>query len=358
MPQLPFTLRPTYSVNELSQPPLAASTACTLDEYQAFVDSQAGANFFHHRRWIELLRDHYGLEQVIACSRAIPSGNIVAAAAFLATKNMLGVSSLQSLPFTDTITLLGSKPGIARLSEYLNAEYGLRYGSIWVRTPQRDAVESRWVRHTVDCGPPIEAIRSRFDRRVRTNLRKAIARGLTFSTSDSPEAIEAFYALQVKTRRRLGVPVQTRRFFLDLYDRIIRRGHGFVGLVRCGNLTLAAGVFLHHNGKVVFKYSASDHSASILRPNDVLTDGGLVWAATNGMDEFDFGISRRDQLGLCRFKSKLGATTTPVIAHYISGKPTAYAEDSGLMSIASTVIRHSPDFVCKTLGSLFYRYSQ
>ena len=82
------------------------------------------------------------------------------------------------------------------------------------------------------------------------------------------------YGLHVNSRRRLGLPVQPRRFFRLLWSRMIQPDLGRVLLVDVGTDTVAGAVFLTWNRTVVYKYGASDPRYWAVRPNNLLFWGG------------------------------------------------------------------------------------
>ena len=102
-----------------------------------------------------------------------------------------------------------------------------------------------------------------------------------------------------------------------------------------------------------FEPAALEH-----RPNEFLSYHGIRLAVEKGCSTFDFGISKCDQTGLRRFKSKFGATETPVHNANITGKVQPLAEDSRALKLVSFAIKRSPPLVCRALGEIFYRYSQ
>ena len=73
---------------------------------------------------------------------------------------------------------------------------------------------------------------------------------------ESAADVETFYRLHLQTRRRLGVPVQPRRFFALLLERVIRTGLGFVLTAHRDNVPVAGALFCAWNGTVMCKYSA------------------------------------------------------------------------------------------------------
>ncbi|MCA9216340.1 MAG: GNAT family N-acetyltransferase, partial [Planctomycetales bacterium] len=330
-----------------------------IEEYQNFVDQHPQSIVFHHRRWLELLCDQHGFGLHLP---AVTDGtSILAAIPFLETKSIFGKRKLISLPFTDSVGLLGDSKALAALTRRLTSSPYDKFDTIVIRTNQPTSVDSAdpaWVRHTIALDRPFEQVYSGFERRLKTNLRRARKSDLTFSCHTSAEAVQEFYNLQLMTRRRLGVPVQPRRFFCRLRERLLEEGFGHIALVRQGTKTVAAGVFLHYNGTMIYKYSAADPSALECRPNEFLTYNAIKRSIELGCHLFDFGISNQSQDGLRRYKRKFGATEETVYREFITGEQRPLTEDSAAMTFASALIRNSPFFVCRALGETFYRYSQ
>jgi lipid II:glycine glycyltransferase (peptidoglycan interpeptide bridge formation enzyme) len=192
---------------------------------------------------------------------------------------------------------------------------------------------------------------------VQRNVQKARRAGLEFAQRTDADAMEAFYRLHVLTRRKLGVPVQPKRFFRLLWQRLIARGLGYVALVLKQAEPIAAGVFLTFNNTVTYKYAASQPAALADRPNDWLVYNALRIAAEDGYRVFDFGISALKQEGLRRFKRGWGAVEIDVHTAQLVGRATTPVEESILFRVTSRVIRHSPAVVCRSLGEVFYRFA-
>ena len=160
------------------------------------------------------------------------------------------------------------------------------------------------------------------------------------------------------TRKKLGVPVQSKKYFLGLYEKLIKSGLGFVGVVSRKNVPIAAVVLLGFNGRLVYKYAASDPAALEDRPNDWLVYHSIRLAAEEGYRVFDFGITDKKQDGLRRFKSKWGAVESDIFYSFILGKPDLDGGPSRAVRLAGEVIKRSPTAVCRVLGQAFYKYSQ
>ncbi|MDH3223275.1 MAG: GNAT family N-acetyltransferase [Gemmatimonadota bacterium] len=327
------------------------------DQWRDFALSHPDSTTFHHPEWQELLRSHYGFRWMAPA--LVERGDIVAAAPFLETRTFSGRRKLTCLPFSDCVTPLARGPD--HLAEYwraLQQEPLNRYPSVVVRTggpapPVPSGTD--WVRHLVDLRRAEEPLV--LPSSVRRNLRKAERAGLTYARRADPGAIEEFYRLHVLTRRKLGVPVQTRGYFRALHERIIASGLGFVGAVSRGSEVIGAGVFLQFGSTLIYKYGASHPAALSDRPNELLFARTLGIAQDEGYARFDFGVTRRTNEGLRRFKEKWGGVESPVFHAYIRGHPPDGSRPGVAHRVAATAIRRSPTFVCRALGAALYRYA-
>jgi lipid II:glycine glycyltransferase (peptidoglycan interpeptide bridge formation enzyme) len=171
------------------------------------------------------------------------------------------------------------------------------------------------------------------------------------------DLLSTFYSLHVATRRRLGTPVQPRRYFELLWERIIAPGHGFVLVAEAEGAPIAAAVFLAANGEIVYKYSASDTAAWSLRPNNALLWHAIKWGCENGYERFDFGRSELDNEGLRSFKRSWGAAELPLVVSTFGETGTRSAGTGPVGALAASLIRRSPEIACRAAGALLYRYA-
>lgn len=332
----------------------------TVDEWQEFVEGQVNSFIFHHRKWLELLHGHYGFQ--IRIPSIASNGRIRVAIPFLQTRNLRGRKKLISLPFTDYVPVLSQEQlAVATLCQTIQNDLRDKYDTIIIRSDEPisgfESV-SHGVRHEMRTDIPLEQIEASFDTAIRRNLLKAERKQLEFVKRTDDSAIEIFYRLHVLTRKRLGVPVQSKSYFRKLNHELIANGLGFVGLVTKENRPIAAGVFLGFNGRLIYKYAASDPCSLDHRPNDWLVYNSIRLAAEEGYRIFDFGITDRKQEGLRRFKSKWGATESDVFYNQVLGEPDRNIGPSCAVRIASEIIKRSPTAVCRVLGKAFYKYSQ
>ena len=332
----------------------------TIEQWQAFVETFERSSNFHHRQWIELIRNQYGFTLHIPA--LVKGDEILAGLPIFQTRSLSGKRKLISLPFTDYLPILSKSPfHLNELAQKIQTHFGSRYHSIVLKTdrpiPSAEN-QSHQVVHVLRTDRPLKEIEADFANPIRVNLRKAKRRGLDFQIHNDRKALDIFFQLHTLTRRKLGVPVQPRSYFDRLQTEIIEIGMGNIGIVTKQNRPIAAGVLLSSNRRLIYKYAASDPDALADRPNDWLVYHCIKMAVDNGCKYFDFGISEKAQEGLRRFKKKWGAEESDIFHNYLAGSPEVDTDPSTAVRVAGEVIKRTPTIVCKTLGRVLYKYSQ
>ncbi len=328
-----------------------------------FVLASEVATPFHHPAWATLLGDCYRYS-AFALALDDAEGRIAAGVPVLDVTNRLTGKRWVSLPYTDACPpLIGSRGSMEELVAGLEEER--RRGGIpqlecraeLAGSPVRPCTEA--VIHTLPTGPDLEQMERGLKRSVRQHIAKGRRSGVTVRRAETLEELaDTFYALHVRTRKRQGVPVQPRGYFVRLWQRILEPGLGFCLLAESGDRPIAGAVFLAWKNTVVYKYSASDHRYLGLRPNYVLLWEAICWSGANGYETLDFGRTDLDHSGLRHFKSSWGAREEPLVYSTLG---EASGGGQGLSSrgapLLSPVIRHSPPGVCRAIGELLYRYA-
>jgi hypothetical protein len=190
------------------------------------------------------------------------------------------------------------------------------------------------------------------------NLRnQAVRNGVRVTQGSTRQDVAAFYRVHTLTRRRHGVPVQPRRFFDLLWNRVLAPGHGFVAIATLDGEVQSAAVFLVHNGTLVNKYHGSDPRLPEKRAGYLLDWEMMVAGCTAGCHTLDLGRSDPDAAGLRLYKSLWGAAETPLIYTHVSRIPPAAHHGSSVGGLSRQIIRRSPPWVCRALGEVFYRWA-
>lgn len=275
----------------------------------------------------------------------------------LVIKNNKNHKKLVSLPFTDYIDIENE--------EFLNSSINLLLdkfpsSKIELRTKiNDDRFEKKLVGylHKLDLNESEENIFKRFKvTQVQQCIRKSIKNGLVSKVTNDFNSLEDFYNLHLMTRKKLGVPIQPKKFFLNLWYEIIKKNYGFVILVYKDFDLLSSGIFIGKGEKIIYKFSASNTKFLHFRPNNLMLWTAIQEAKRRGYSVFDFGRTEIENEGLRKFKLGWGTIEEPLYYSYYPKAP----DDSKFKwikdKIVAPIIRNSPKFVCRLSGELFYKY--
>jgi CelD/BcsL family acetyltransferase involved in cellulose biosynthesis len=326
-----------------------------------FVSASEDATPFHHPAWARLIAECYRFS-VFALAVDDGAGRIVAGVPVVDVSNRLTGKRWVSLPYTDACSpLVASDGSVERLVAGLDEErrrndipkFELRADLPGIEKP----LDLRAVIHTLPLTVDPEEMRRTFKQSVRQDIAKSHRMGVTVRRAETAgDLVDGFYGLHVRTRQRLGVPVQPRRYFVRLWERILEPGLGFCLLAQNGDSTIAGAVFLAWRSTVVYKYAASDRRFLGLRPNYALLWEAIRWSGANGYEAMDLGRTDLDHGGLRHFKRAWGAREEPLVYSKLGDNRGQEFSSRGA-SLLSPVIRHSPPSVCRAIGELLYRYA-
>lgn len=324
-----------------------------------FVHARSDASPFHHPAWAQLLAECYGYRaSAVALVRF--GDMIVCGIPAIEVKGFGRKRRWVALPYTDECPLLST--GNADRSAFARAFVQHHDEPLEIRDEvPDDAARTRvvGVRHTLELAPDSSAVFRTFKRKqVQQPIVKAEKGGaLTVRPADSWQtAVDTFYRLHVSTRRRLGTPVQPKRYFRLLWERLVEPGLAFILVAYAGERAAAAAVFLTWNQTVIYKYSASDPELWHTRPNNLVLWNAIRWGCENGYRLFDFGRTEADNEGLRTFKRGWGTTESDLVYSALGGTQVEPA-GAGAMSFVRPVIQHMPDWFCRLVGELAYRYA-
>jgi CelD/BcsL family acetyltransferase involved in cellulose biosynthesis len=332
--------------------------------WRAFVADHPRATPFHDPAWAQLVADCYGFEG-FAVGLGDADGAIRAGAPMVAVRHLIGRRRWVSLPFTDHCPPLAASDADEReLGAALQAaarDAGV--ASVELRAPLAGATPSGApaLRHVLELDPDPAVLYARFHpSQVQRSIRKAERADITVRRSvEARDLMTAFYGLHLRTRQRQGVPIQPRRFFQLIADRVLAGGGGWVDVVEAGGRPVAAALFLAANGTVVYKFGASDEAAWPMRPNHLLFWHAIRAACEAGYRHFDFGRTDAGHDSLAAFKRTWGAQEESLVYSAL-GQGREEGTEDGEHGIAGRllggVIKHSPPFVCRAAGELLYRF--
>jgi|GEM_PF-325111 len=332
---------------------------------EAFVSAHPQANVYHLPAWLEVLRDGYGYRPYYVVQGDWQRLDAVLPVVYI--KTWLKGRRWVALPFSHHVPALCRSPAdLVVLLEFcasLARRSRARYLELKAELPARQGrfvARSDYYTTELDLRPGLERIWSEFNpKRVRWGIKKAQKSALDVIWSDDPGGYDAFYHLEVETRKRQGAPPYARHFFQSLYRRL-----GVVGKSRCliayyHAYPVAGMILLCHGETVIYGYGASlDDRAQLARqPNHLLLWHAIQWACTAGYRRFDFGITPLGNRGLLRFKQGWGGATRRISYNYHSGTGNVpgLSREGRLVAIATRILHRTPRAALRVLGPMLLK---
>lgn len=314
----------------------------------------------HHPAWMKLMTRCYGYRTFVLAIMD-DGGQVTAGLPVAEVQSPVGRRRWVALPFTHLSPPLASNHvSLTKLSSELQAvTEGAGVSSLEIHGRMEGPGIHSWsaaVIHRMDLQNDSQSVFRTFDSSTRRAISASQRRGAEVKRARTPlELTETFYHLHLRTRRRLGIPVQPRRYFGLLWDRIVAPGLGFLLLAYVGDTPVAGSVFLIWNRRITYAYSASDPAFGRHRPTNLILWMAVQWGCEHGFRELDLGRSDFEDEGLRNFKNGWG-TKEQSLEYSIMGRPPRTG--SGRLGPRSRgLIRSSPVWVCRTMGELLYKYA-
>lgn len=326
----------------------------------ALIEESPSALAFHHPRWLGMIRSQYGFPLYACCVGE--AEEIAAGIPIARVESRITGRRLVAIPFSDVCPPV-LRPGAGRgaleaLGEVLAGERRESGFELTVHAglPAPGAfVQHRYFRHRLALSSDPAEVEGRYSKsQIARGVKKALREGLRGERRTDAAALDAFYALHVQTRKKLGVPTQPKRF-IRRFAGLFEAGLGFVELVLDRDRPIAAAVFLTYNGTVNYVYGASDVRELPKRPNNLLFSEVIHWACESDFHTLDFGRTDIDNEGLRGFKRAWGATEEPLSYTYFADREPPMKRELR-DRIMNATIQRSPATVSRFAGELLYRH--
>jgi hypothetical protein len=355
-----FDLNPlTDGASDAEPPPMDVTIqplADALDQWKQLGEASGNATLFHTPAWAQVLRRAYGFRVFAATLER--DGKVLAGCLLSRTKNPFA-RHVVGLPFSDSCAPLGvDQDAIAALMRGLAAAPPLG-GNLEIRGIKASAP---W--QTVDCfeqwsldlARPFAEVQRAADRNFRRQVKRAASEAFKIENGDSAAMLRRFYAIQLETRRRLGVPPQPLRFF-SLVREVFAQSHGLeVWLASCAGRDQAAVVVLRDGPTLYAKWSART-AESAAGASHLLFFSILEHHAGKAVS-LDLGRTDARNTGLARFKAEMGAAPVPLPYSYFprTARRTSAEDPDRATSALTRIWRRVPLPVTRAVGAIAYRY--
>jgi hypothetical protein len=321
--------------------------------WMEFVNRRPDSSIFHTPEWMSALQRTYGFTPV-GITLSPPDTELASGIVFCRVQSIVTGKRLVSLPFSDHCQPLATENELQEIiqavMETLNRDC-LKY--VELRPPSTPApsglfAAQRFLLHILDLRPQLNDILRRFHANcVRRKIRRAEREGLVTDAGRSESLLQDFYALQVITRKRHGLPPQPLQWFRNL---ILMMGEkATIRVARSFGRPIAAILMLRHRQIDVYKYGCSLASDNNRGGMQLLLWKAIEDAKTHGIDEIDLGRCDIGDTGLAEFKERWGAERREM--HYYR-----YPERKPQIPSKSSLVAWLPKPVLIAIGRLLYRH--
>ncbi|HTV62053.1 MAG TPA: GNAT family N-acetyltransferase [Verrucomicrobiae bacterium] len=280
-------------------------------DWDALAAAHSNCSLFHTTAWAKTLVAAYGYAPVYL--QAEEAGSVRSLLPLMEVNSWLTGRRGIALPFTDECEPLYRDTGSARLlmEEALELGKSRRWKSVEFRGgselfPGVPASLS-FYGHSLNLEGGEHRLFARLESSVRRAIRKAEKSGVTVTVSRELDAMETFFSLHCRTRRKHRLPPQPFAFFRNIYEHILSQNLGMIAVARCHNRPIAASVYFHRGARAIFKYGASDDAFQQLRGVNLVMWEAIKWLAREGVRTLHLGRTSIGNEGLRRFKLGWGA---------------------------------------------------
>ncbi len=331
--------------------------------WDALLERSERASIFHTRGWLEALRRTYGY-QPAAFTTSASGEKLENAVVFCQVKSWLTGCRMVSLPFSDHCQPLVQDERdlvaiVSFLAERLTREkwkhIELRPAEAPVPGVAALAKGEGFSLHRLDLRPDLETIFRNFHRNhIQRKLLRAEREKLDYRESRSEALLDAFYRLQLMTRRRHRLPPQPRAWFKNLIECMGERLK--IRVVSKDGRPVASILTLSYKGTMVYKYGCSDARYHNLGGMPLLFWKTIQDAKAAVAAELDLGRSETDNEGLTSFKEHLGAVGSKLTyLRYPAPEPEAGLAAWKIRLLQNTFSR-LPDSLQVMAGKALYRH--
>ncbi|MGH7932334.1 MAG: GNAT family N-acetyltransferase [Candidatus Binataceae bacterium] len=342
-----------HNAARLSLRPFADAGAAWTDALTGF----SGVTLYHGARWLRALVDTYGLKLWVAAVDG--SGGDEAACVLAGTRRPFSATRFAALPFSDFCPPLAkSATALATLLDALARDRSTRAGCELrgVAAPAPGRTVDCFANWALDLARPMVAVERSLDRDFRRKIRRGGEAKLTIKRGYDMTFVARFYALQLETRRRLGLPAQPLKFFARVQEVFGQAEDFEVWLASKNGHDLAGAVVLREGGRLYMKWSA--------RRRDEISSANhlLVWSIieehAGKVDALDLGRTDVRNQGLSRFKKEAGAVASPLPYSFFPLAPRHVSSEvlTGSRKLVAQAWRYLPLPVARIAGAAVYRF--
>lgn len=286
-----------------------------IGEWDAFVEANPEATFFHRAGWRQVLEESLGHRAYYLYAER--EGRIVGVLPLGHVKTLLFGNALVSVPFCvyggvaaeDEIVEQSLTDAARELAETLQVDY-LELRSRTRRNPDWPCKDDLYVTFRKPIDPDVEQNMLAIPRKQRRMVRQAMKRDIQGEIDPN---LDRFFPIYADSVRRHGTPVFTRRYFEALH-RVFGRDCQVL-TVTCEGRPVSSVMSFYFRDEVLPYYGGGTREARSVAGFDFLYWDLMRRACEQGYRVFDYGRSKVGT-GSFSFKKNWGFTPEPLYYEY------------------------------------------
>ncbi|HUA69294.1 MAG TPA: GNAT family N-acetyltransferase [Candidatus Saccharimonadales bacterium] len=329
--------------------------------WDAQVGAHANSSIFYSVAWAKVLAATYGFTPI--CFVENSGGAAQSFLPLMEVRSWLTGRRGIGLPFTDYCGRLCPDADSFNKLFWRAVEYGKARG--WKYLEYRGGRE--WLDgarpslsfygHTLNLDTDEDGLFARLEGSVRQAIRKAGKSGVTVTVSRDLEAMQTFYSLQCKTRKKHGLPPQPFAFFRNIHEHILSHNLGVVVVAKSQERPIAASVYFQSGDRAVYKFGASDETFQHLRGPNLVMWEAIKWHVHNKAKTLHMGRTSLGNAGLRRFKLGWGAVEEQIeYVKYDLQRSQFIADKDESSGWHNQIFRRLPVGLSQLMGAMLYRH--
>ncbi len=323
--------------------------------WRSFVATCAGASVFHDPRWMDAVTSAFGHRD---CSLAAwRDGQLVGVLPLAEMQSVFAGRLLVSSPYATLGGALSDDAGVRRTlvdaAVQMCVEHRARL--LELRTASLDeadfAVDTRHVRFTRQLPSTLHDLATFLPRKARAAVRQAVARDALEVRHDQA-LLPVVYDLYCRSMRRLGSLNYPRVFFEQLVEQFGR--DVWITVVTREQRPIAGLLSLAHRDTIAPYFLGVDERVSHTGATNLIYYAVMERAVKQQLAWFDFGRTRRDNVGAFNFKRNQGFEPRPLAYQRLApvgGRVPDLSPANAHFSLARRVWPCLPLTVTRSLGA-------
>jgi len=354
-----------------SEPKVLGQEDIKIEDWHHFVKNCPSASIYHLPEWTRILKNSFGYKSFNLFS-IDQEGRLCGMLPLSLVNSHLTGSRLVSLPFSHiagpiSVSNSSMEPLIKkakRLSQILKCDYleirvmdnqaQDKADSIWLQNGFE--ISDQFSTYVLELSQP-EVVWTKLDSKsVRWAIRKAQRDGVTVRKAGSVGDIKRFYVLNLKTKRRLGVPGHPERLFLEIFREMGTRCQLYFAEFQ--NKIIAGIVTIEFNSIVLYWYAAYEISYRMHQPNYLLLWTAIEESCRKGYKFFDFGRVSSAEQGLAAFKRHWGTKEKKLDYYFYPRIPKSMALNphGTKLKLANSIWRKMPLPLARIGSNIIFRH--